>query len=52
MPVLFEKGYHGLTLDDGYFTRAFYREAFRIWEDHLANNILWNGDKAYQEQED
>jgi len=52
MPVLFKKGYHGLTLEDGYFTRALYRATLRAWEDHLVNNILWNGDKAYQEPED
>jgi alanine dehydrogenase len=47
MPVLFEKGYDGLSLDGGYFERALYRATLKAWEDHLANNIIWNGDKAY-----
>lgn len=47
MPVLFEKGYDGLSLDGGYFERALYRATLKAWEDQLAENIIWNGDKSY-----
>ena len=47
MPILFEKGYDGLSLEGSYFERALYRATLKAWEDQLANNILWNGDKAY-----
>lgn len=47
MPVLFEKGYDGLSLDGGYFERALYRATLKAWENQLAENIIWNGDKSY-----
>ena len=52
MPVLFKKGYDGLSPDGGYFERALYRATLKAWEDQLERNIIWNGDKAYQEFED
>jgi alanine dehydrogenase len=48
MPVLMEKGYDGLTLEGEYFGRALYRATLKAWEDQLARNIIWNGDKAYK----
>jgi hypothetical protein len=47
MPVLFEKGYDGLSLDGGYFERALYRATLKAWEDQVARKTLWNGDKSY-----
>ena len=48
MPVLFEKGYAGLSLEGGYFERALYRATLKAWEDHLAKNVLWNGDEEIE----
>ena len=36
MPVLFEKGYDGLSMDGGYFERALYRATLKAWEDQLS----------------
>ena len=47
MPVLFEKGYDGLSAEGGYFERALYRATLKAWEDHWTNNIQWNEDNAY-----
>lgn len=47
MPVLFEKGYDGLSLEGGYFERALYRATLKAWEDQMARKTLWNGDKSY-----
>jgi alanine dehydrogenase len=47
MPVLFEKGYDGLSLDGGYFERALYRATLKAWEDQMAHKTFWNGDKSY-----
>ena len=47
MPVLFEKGYDGLSVEGGYFERALYRATLKAWEDQMARKTLWNGDKSY-----
>ena len=47
MPVLFEIGYDGLSLDGGYFERALYRATLKAWEDEMARKTIWNGDKSY-----
>lgn len=47
MPVLIEKGYDDLSLEGGYFERALYRASLTAWEDQMALNTLWNGDKSY-----
>jgi len=47
MPVLFKKGYDGLSPKGGYFERALYRATLRAWEDQVARKTLWNGDKSY-----
>jgi alanine dehydrogenase len=47
MPILFEKGYDGLSLDGSYFERALYRATLKAWEDQLEQNIIWNEDKSY-----
>ena len=47
MPVLFEKGYDGLSLEGGYFERALYRATLKAWEDQVKRKTLWNGDKSY-----
>lgn len=47
MPVLFEKGYDGLSLEGGYFERALYRATLKAWEDQMSRKTIWNGDKAY-----
>jgi alanine dehydrogenase len=49
MPVLFRKGYDGLSLEGGYFERALYRATLKAWQDQLAEHIIWNGDKSYSE---
>jgi alanine dehydrogenase len=47
MPVLFDKGYDGLSLDGEYFERALYRATLKAWEDQVARKTIWNGDKSY-----
>lgn len=47
IPVLFDKGYDGLSLDGEYFERAIYRATLKAWEDQVARKTLWNGDKSY-----
>ncbi len=47
MPVLFKKGYDGLALDGEYFERALYRATLKAWEDQMAHQTIWNGDKSY-----
>jgi alanine dehydrogenase len=47
MPVLFDKGYEGLSLDGEYFERALYRATLKAWEDQVARKTIWNGDKSY-----
>ena len=47
MPVLFTKGYDGLSLDGEYFERALYRATLRAWGDQVARKTIWNGDKSY-----
>ena len=49
MPVLFKKGYDGLSPEGGYFERALCRATLKAWEDQLSRKVIWNGDKAYQE---
>ncbi len=52
MPVLFEKGYDGLSLDGGFFERALYRATLTAWEeDVLVRKTIWNGDKSYSERD-
>lgn len=45
MPVLLEKGYDDLSLEGNYFERALYRATLKAWEDQLARDFMWNGDK-------
>jgi alanine dehydrogenase len=33
MPVIFEKGYEGLSQEGGYFERALYRATLKAWKD-------------------
>mgnify|MGYP001093809779 FL=1 len=47
MPVLFEKGYDGLSLEGGYFERALYRATLKAWEDEVARKTIWNDDQSY-----
>jgi len=47
MPVLFEKGYDGLSLQGGHFERALYRATLKAWESELASKTIWDGDKSY-----
>jgi alanine dehydrogenase len=44
MPVLFRKGYDGLSPDGGYFERALYRATLESWENQKAQELLWDGD--------
>lgn len=46
MPVLFEKGYDGLSLEGGYFERALYRATLRAWESQVEPQFIWNGDHS------
>ena len=47
MPVLFEKGYDGLSLQGGFFERALYRATLKAWESELSSKTIWDGDKSY-----
>ena len=47
MPILFKKGYDGLSLRGGFFERALYRATLKNWEKELDNKIIWDGDKSY-----
>jgi len=47
MPVLFEKGYDGLSLEGGFFERALFRGTLKAWEHELAGKTIWDGDKSY-----
>ncbi len=47
MPIIFEKGYDGLSLGGGFFERALYRATLKAWENELANKTIWDGDKSY-----
>jgi len=47
MPIIFEKGYDGLSLGRGFFERALYRATLKAWENELANKTIWDGDKSY-----
>ncbi len=47
MPVLFEKGYDGLSLEGGFFERALFRGTLKAWEHELASKTIWDGDKSY-----
>ncbi len=44
MPVLFRKGYDGLSPDGSYFERALYRATLKSWETQKAQDVLWDGD--------
>jgi alanine dehydrogenase len=46
MPVLFKKGYDDLSLEGGFFERALYRATLKAWENQLASDFIWNGDKS------
>jgi hypothetical protein len=46
MPVLFEKGYDGLSLEGGYFERALYRATLTAWESQVEPQFIWNGDHS------
>lgn len=46
MPVLFKKGYDGLSLESGYFERALYRGTLKAWESQGEPQFIWNGDHS------
>lgn len=46
MPVLFEKGYDGLSLEGNYFERALYRGTLKAWESQGEQKFIWNGDHS------
>ncbi len=46
MPVLFEKGYDGLSLKGGFFERAIYRATLKAWENQSEDVFIWNGDHS------
>ena len=47
MPVLFKKGYDGLSLQGGFFECALYRATLKAWESELSSKTIWDGDKSY-----
>ena len=48
MPVLFEKGYDGLSLDGGFFERALYWATLKAWEGQGEPKFIWNGDHSLE----
>jgi len=45
MPVIFTKGYDGLSLDGGYFEQALYRATLQALEKHVTDEIDWMEDQ-------
>ena len=46
VPVLFEKGYDGLSIDGGYFEQALYRATLKALERHVTHEIDWMEDEG------